>query len=288
MASPNVSVPTPTVAPSALTLHPSPFSNPLYFKTSLVSFLVSWPIAILCFVVYFYNLANYKNMGVTVKMVFFPVLLSAGILDNFYDIITNADVNKYDKTQLGVLIGAFTVQAVISLVYLAAYMYNTIRPGQYMYRRLPTSDEDEGDSGEAPMERWRRIIDEYATSNIIWALTVSNMMILAIYVARYITHLDKNFMREIDVALLSAVLLGMVIIVVVFDFALFKNPSSGSVFMHYLVAAVYSLNFTIDFQAQVGFCELLTLAVFFISVFLVVVKLKAFIELGQAATKKTN
>ena len=282
MASANVSV-----LATVPTLHPSPFSNPLYFKTSLVGFLVSWPIAILCFVVYFYNLANYKNMGVTVKMIFFPVLFLAGIFDNFYDIITGADVNEYDKTHLGVLVGVFTVLAVISLVYLAAYMYETVKPGQY--RRLPTSDaEEEDDSGDAPMGRWRRVLDEYATSNIIWALAVSNMMILAIYVARYITHSDKNFIREVDVALLSAVLFGIVIIVVVFDFALFKNACSGSVFMHYLVAAVYSLNFTIDFQAQVGFCEILTLAVFFICVFLVVVKLKAFIELGQAATKKTN
>lgn len=265
------------------TLNPSPFSNPLYFKTSLVGFLVSWPIGIMCFIMFFYNLANYKNSTVTFKMVFFPLLLVPGIIDNFYDIVTNADIKKYDKTNLIVLIGVFTVLAVLSLIYLALYMYDTIKRSPYM--RL-ANDEDEED--EVPIGRWKRVIDDYATSNIIWALTVSNMMILAIYAARYITHLDKNFMREIDVALLSGVLLGMVIIVVLFDFAFFKNPSSGSVFMHYMVGAVYSLNFTIDFQAQVGFCELLTLVVFFLCAFLVVLKLKAFLELGHAVAKKTD
>ena len=227
-------------------------------------------------------------MGVTAKMVFFPILLMAGILDNFYDIVTNADIKEYNQTRLGVLIAVFTVLAVISLVYLVVYMYDSSQPVQYAYRRLPTSDEEEIDEGNMPMGRWTRILDEYATANIIWALAQSNMMILAIYVARYISYLDTNFMREVDVAMLSALLLGVVIVMVVLDFVLFKNPSSGSVFMHYLVAAVYSLNFTIDFQAQVGFCELLTLTVFFICTFLVVVKLKAFMEIGQAATKKTN
>lgn len=274
-------------------IHTSPFSNPLYFKTALVAFLAQWPIVFMCYVVFIYNLVNYKNMRATVKMIFFPVLLFPTILDNSYDIITGASVDKYDSTHLRALIGVFSVMAAASLIYLASYMYEALRNpnSKGMYRRLATSDEMETDEDQpqtAPMSRWRRIIDEYMTANIIWSITVYNMMLLAIYVARYITHTDKNFMREVDVALLSAVLGGVVIIVVIFDFALFRNPASGSVFMHYVIAAVFSLNFTIDFHAQVGFCEILTLGVFFVSVFLAVFKLKMFVELGTPATKKIN
>jgi hypothetical protein len=285
---------TTTLASVAASVSTSAFSNPLYFKTSLVAFLAAWPIAIMCFIVYFYNMANYKNMSATVKMIFFPVLLFPGILDNCYDIITKADVNEYKSTPLAVLIGVYVIASVISLLYLGLYTYDSMNPDKKgMYSRLPTTtdeeqDESGGGGGDVTLGRWQRVIDEYMTANVIWSVTTYNLMIMVIYVARYITHSDGNYMREIDVALVSAVLLGLVIILAIVDFALFKNPANGSVFMHYVVAAVFSLNFTVDFQAQVGFCEIITLGVFFLSVFLAVYKLKLFMELGTPASKKRD
>ena len=183
------------------------------------------------------------------------------------------------------LIAVFVALSIISLVYLGGYTYGSLYPNQKEgYRRLP----DDEDLEEVPMDRWQRIIDEYMTTNIIWALTTYNLMLMIIYVSRYITHTDRNYMREIDVALVSAVLLSLVIVLVLFDYFLFKNPSNGSVFLHYLIAAVFALNFTIDFQAQVGFCEILTLGVFFFCVFLAAWKLWVFIELGTPASKKNN
>lgn len=297
LATPTTTMATTTVTTAAV----SAFSNPLYFKTSLVAFLASWPIAIMCFVVYFYNLANYKNMAATVKMIFFPLLLFPGILDNCYDIITGADINEYKSTPLAVLIGVYVVSGVITLIYLVVYTRESMGPDKKgMYSRLATTDYQEltvysrtdGEEGDEepniPLGRWQRIIDEYMTANIIWALTMYNLMLMVVYVARYITHSDKNYMREVDVALVSAVLLALIIILVILDFALFKNPASGSAFMHYVIAAVFSLNFTVDFQAQVGFCEILTLGVFLLSVFLAIYKLKVFIELGTPASKKRD
>lgn len=258
-------------------------------------FLVSWPIAIVCFVVYFYNIVNYKNMFVTKKMMVFPVLLFPGIIDNAYDIATRADVNEYTTNRLSVLIVVFVVMSIISLLYLGCYMYESIHPNRKgMYRRLQDSDvEDDNDDGKInsspgissehkQRSRWQRIIDEYMTANILWSVTVYNIMLVLIYTARYITHKDKNYIRELDVAFLSVILFGLVIIIVIFDFVLFRHPASGSVFMHYVVAAVFALNFTIDFQAQVGFCEIITLSVFFVCVFLAVFKIKMFVELGNS------
>lgn len=286
----STAVVTTPVAPAVVL---SPFSNPLYFKTALIGLAASLPIAIMCFIVYFYNLANYKNMSATVKMILFPVLLFPGILDNCYDIITKADVKEYQSTPLAVLIGTYAITGVITLIYLVMYIYESMDPDKKgMYRRLAATDETEMGGGEEEREihmgRWQRIIDEYMTANIIWALAMYNLMIMVIYVARYITHSDKNYMREVDVALVSAVLLSLIIILVIIDFALFKNHASGSAFMHYFIAAVFSLNFTIDFQAQVGFCEILTFGVCLLSVFLTVYKLFAFMKLGAPASKKRN
>lgn len=248
----------------------------------------------MCFVVYFYNLANYKNMSTTAKMIFFPLLMVPGILDNIYDFVTGADVDKYKTTQLAVLIAIYVVMAIISVLYLGAYTYESMNPernGKYI--RLSTSDDDnnetdDGYSNRVPLGKWQRIIDEYMTANIIWAVTTYNLMLVVIYVARYITHADGNYIREVDVAIVSAVLLGLIVVLAILDFVLFKHPASGSVFMHYVVASVFALNFTVDFQSHVGFCELLTLGTFFLGVFLAVFKLKMFVELGMPASKKRD
>lgn len=295
-----------TVAPTSesaeigrLYVNGSAFSNPLYFKTSLISFLGAWPLAIMCIVVYMYNLFNYKNFKITAKMIFFPVLLFAGIADNSYDIITGADVSEYTEETLVAMIVVTSIFAVISLLYLGTYTYESMKSmGRSLYQPLAQEEKIEmtvfnrtgSGSGDSisTMTRYQRLIDEYMTANIIWGLTTYNMMLVLIYASRYITHTDKNLIRELDVALVSVILLIFIVIMVLLDFFLFRNPSNGSVFMHYVVAGVFALNFTVDFQAQVGFCEILTLAVFFVAVFLSVYKIKLFIDIGMPAGKKEN
>ena len=61
-----------------------------------------------------------------------------------------------------------------------------------------------------------------------------------------------------------------------------------SVFMHYAIVAVFALNFTIDFYTQVKYCEIITITVFFIVAFCAVYKIKIFVNIGVAPTKKTN
>lgn len=270
----------------------SAFSNPLYFKTALVGFLGAWPLAAMCIVVYVYNLFNYKNFKVTAKMVFFPVLLFAGIMDNTYDIVTKAKVSEYTEQTLMAMVVVTSILAVISLLYLGTYTYESMKMmNGNLYQPLAQEDEMElsrnGD-GISTMTRYQRIIDEYMTSNIVWGLTTYNMMLVLIYASRYITHTDKNLVRELDVALVSSILLVFIVIMALLDFFLFRNPSNGSVFMHYGIAAVFALNFTVDFQAQVGFCELITLGVFFVAVFLSVYKVKLFMDIGMPIGKKDN
>lgn len=277
-----------------------PFSNPLYFKTILVPFMVVWPLAVLCLIIYIYNLVNYKHSKVTMKMVFFPVLLFAGIIDNFYDLITKASIDEYNSTTLILLTGVFGALAVISITYLISYTKESLQANRY----APLIQDDEDDivlfsrdedaeniqlSMRSPNhDRWNRIIDEYITANVIWGLTTYNVMITLIYAARYITHTDHNYIREEDVAFVSAAHLLLLGIFAVCDFFLFKTPSCGSVFMHYAISAVFALNFTLDFFNQVKYCEILTLVSFFLSVFLSVYKLKLFIDIGVPAGKKVN
>ena len=231
-------------------------------------------------------------------MYFFPLLLVAGIMDNVYDIATEAKISKYDETTLAVLIGVFSVLGLISLVYVVIYTMESMSMSRY----LPLAQDDEetvifsadnqGIQISAPNQpdpnRWGRVIEEYMAANLIWGLTSYNMMLILIYTSRYITHTDNNYMRETDVALVSGVLLIILLVMAIIDIFLFKNPSSGSVFMHYVVVAVFSLNFTIDFQAQVGYCELFTLGVFFGAVFLAIYKLKLYIDVGVSAGKKVD
>ena len=276
------------------------FSNPLYFKTAIVGFLGAWPLAIMCIIVYMYNLCNYKNFKVTAKMVFFPVLLFAGIMDNCYDIITGAKVSEYNSTILIAMIVSLSVLSAISLLYLGTYTYESMKMmNGNLYQPLAQEDTmemtvfsrtggNEESGGGSSMGRSQPIIDEYMTSNIVWGLTTYTMMLTLIYAARYITHTDNNLIREVDLAVVSAVLLVFIVIMTLLDFFLFRNPANGSVFMHYVIAAVFALNFTVDFQAQVGFCEILTLAAFFVAVFLAVYKMKLFIEIGVPAGKKDN
>ena len=264
------------------------FSNPLYFKTSLVGFLAAWPLAFMCYTIYFYNICNYKNFRVTAKMLFFPLLMLPGIIDNIYDLATEAKVSEYDNTTLIAMIITMALFAVISLVYLSLYCLESIKAkSRQLYEPLAT-DEDEDSLSPAGRGRWWRIIDEYMVANSIWGLTTYNMMLTLIYVARYVTHNDYNLVRESDVAIVSLVLLGFLIIVAIMDFLLFRHPCNGCVFMQYAIGAVFALNFTVDFQAQVDFCEILTLAVFFVAVFLTIYKFFIYVQLGVPAGKKQD
>ena len=58
--------------------------------------------------------------------------------------------------------------------------------------------------------------------------------------------------------------------------------------MHYVIVAVFALNFTMDFYAQVKYCEIITITAFFVASFLTVYKIKIFTDIGVAATKKVN
>ena len=300
-------VTSPSTLPS--TVEVSAFSNPLYYKTPLIPFLASWPIAVMCLTVYFYNLINFKNMSLTLKMIFFPILLFPGIIDNCYDLITNADIAKYKEAPLAALIGVFVLAALTSLIFLVMYVYEQSHfsfwcsSTKAMYKRLINRDdaedarggeeeeeeeEEDDEDQQRHMGRWQRIIDEYMTANLIWGLTMYNLMLMIVYVARFITYQDKNFMRETDVAIVTAVTAVLIKIMIGIDFWLFNNPASGSAFMHYYIATIFTLNFTLDFHAQVGFCEYFTLVVCLTCAFLVVYKLWAFALLGTSASKKND
>ena len=45
------------------------------------------------------------------------------------------------------------------------------------------------------------------TANVIWAITSYDMMLILIYAARYVSHTNHNYMREVDVAIVSIVLI---------------------------------------------------------------------------------
>lgn len=295
-----------TAAAAGSSVNGAIFSNPLYMKTPIVGFLGAWPLAVLAFVIYFYNIYNYRNLKLTAKMVFFPVLFFPGIVDNVYDIHTGGDVGMYTETSLSVLIAAMTIMATISIAYLVSYTYEstkkcgrngcaTLGQDDGGYATLGQDDSAEvtvfsraANDASGRMDRWRRIVDEYMTANVVWGVTSYNMMLILIYAARYITHADRNLVREIDMVIISSVLLVFLVLLGILDFFMFKNPASGSVFMHYVIAAVFALSFTIDFHSQVGYCELLTLGTFFAACFMAVYKLVLFMEIGTPAGKKND
>ncbi|KAK3757041.1 hypothetical protein RRG08_062910 [Elysia crispata] len=280
------------------------FSNPLYFKTALVGLMGAWPLAIMCVIVYMYNVLNYKRFTITAKMLFFPVIMLPGIVDNLYDIITEANVSNYDTTNLLSLVVVMSIMSVFSIVYLGMYTWENMRLGQQgkLYRPLVQEDDDDGDieltifsksreGADLGMKarkilRNQRIVDEYMTANVIWGITTYNMMLTLVYAARYITHTDNNVIRETDVAVLSLVIIGFIALLIIFDFFLFRHPSNASVFMHYVIAAVFALSFTLDFQAQVKFVEIITFASFLLAVGASVYKLYFFMSTKIEVTKK--
>ena len=298
------STPDPSVQHS--TDNTGPLSNPLYFKTPLIPFLAAWPITIMCLIIYSYNLVRYKHSTVTIPLIFFPLLLFSGILDNMYDFETNADINEYKSKNLLAMILVLTVLAVLSVVYVIYYSARGIQNRRGYQLLSQTADDDEentvlyarGDTEDRDMaqitsrpadtEKWFRIIDEYMTANVMWALTTYNILLVVIYIARYITHKDDNIIRELDVGIISLGLLAFLVAIAIIDFFLFTHPPNGSVFMHYAIVAVFALNFTIDFYAQVKYCEIITITVFFIAAFCAVYKIKKFVDIGVAPTKKTN
>lgn len=284
----------------------APFSNPLYFKTPLIPFLAAWPLTFLCLVIYVYNLVKYRHAKVTIKMIFFPVLLISGILDNAYDFVTDAKVSEYKAAPLMVLIVVFSVLALVSMGYLAAYTVESLKhPSDtplalgdggdvVLYSRLANNDSDDDDTEKVRITRqkdpgrWYKLINEYLTGNVIWALTTYNILITLVYVARYISHTDENYIREMDVAILSCVLLIVLGGMALVDYFLFKNPANGSVFLQYGISAVFALNFTLDFYGQVKFCEIITLVAVFAAFFMMVYKIKVFIDIGARASKKAQ
>ena len=98
-----------------------PLSNPLYFKTPFIPFLAAWPITIMCLIIYSYNLVQYKHSAVTIPLIFFPLLLFSGILDNIYDFATNADINEYKAKNLLAMVLVLTVLAVLCVVCVIYY-----------------------------------------------------------------------------------------------------------------------------------------------------------------------
>ena len=114
-----LSTPDPSVQHS--TDNMGPLSNPLYFKTPFIPFLAAWPITIMCLIIYSYNLVQYKHSAVTIPLIFFPLLLFSGILDNIYDFATNADIKEYKAKNLLAMVLVLTVLAVLRVVCVIYY-----------------------------------------------------------------------------------------------------------------------------------------------------------------------
>ena len=215
-------------------------------------------------------------------------------MDNIYDYSTESKVSAYSGNTLGVMIGIFSLLGLMSIFYVILYMFDSMNMSKYTLLKQDDEDTDmfSADRGQflkknqPDPNKWGRIIEEYMAANIVWGLMTYNLMLILIYTSRYITHIDHNYMRETDVFIVSIVLSLMLKLTAMLDFFLFKNPSSGSVFMHYFIFAVFSLNFTMDFHSQVGYCEIFTLGVFFAAVFLFVYKIKIYIDIGVSAGKK--
>lgn len=289
-------------AATLLTTDGRKFSNPLYFKTIIVSILAAWPLVIGCLIVYGYNIYKRSKIDKTItpKIVFFPVLLCAGILDNAYDFMTEAKVSNYNTESLIALIVVYCILGLFSLIYVATYTKESIaddHKGYSLLKNAQSLDEEDGILYDRemvtlpkniPRYRMRMIIDDYLTANLVWGFCTYNLMLIVVYTARYISHTDNNYMRETDVALISAVVLMLMLPMIVADFFLFRNPSCGCVFAHYAVCCVFLISFTVDFYTQVRFCEFLTLGAFFLSFGIMVYKIFVFIEMGKSPSKKIN
>ncbi len=272
------------------------FSNPLYFKTVLVPILATWPLILMVLTIYLYNLwrvikSPTRNYRVTMKMNFFPMLLFAMILDNGYDWTTSASVNEFSSKTLGFLIGVFGLLAGLSLVFVAAYTWDSIQSGAN--NGFKPNEEGavlsggSGDSDRVDLPsrlkypgRWRTIINEYITINVVYGLAVYNLLLLIVYVMRYTTHVDENYMRESDVAYASLAIIILLVPLIIMDYFMFRFPPTASIMMHYYLVIVFGLSFTVDFFNQVKYCELITLVVTFGALFLFVFKIKIFTDIG--------
>ncbi|GFR76006.1 hypothetical protein ElyMa_005790000 [Elysia marginata] len=272
------------------------FSNPLYLKGMEVAIL-QLIIAGMCLTIYGYNIFQFKNHRLTKKMVFFPFLLFPGIIDNIYDYVTMGDVGNFETNAIVTLLIIMVLFAVLSLLYTAMYTYDAhIYDAKVRY--TPLSQEDEsgielgdfdgggGDKKRMRTTRWETII-EYMSANVVWAITTYNMMLILIYAARYISHTDHNYMRELDVAIISIVLMGFLVLLGVADFILFNNPANGSIFMQYVTVAFFALSLSASFHAQVGFCELLTVVGFLAAAFATVYRL-VYMEIDSRLRKKQD
>ena len=275
------------------------FSNPLYFKTVLVPILAVWPLTLITLAIYLYNIFS-KNMintyRVSIKMNFFPMLLFPIIIDNVYDYVSNVDVKKYDSKTLVFLIVLQGILGFFSMIFTLMYTWEAVKKGSssleedeaVLYTRLKTSEE--GDEGAVNLPsnlrfpgRWKTIMNEYLTMNVVWGLTINNLMLFIVYVMRYITYNDNMLMREIDVTAISLAI-GLVLIpLVIIDIWLFAYPATASLSMHYYILAVYAINFTVEYYnalLSVSPAPALTILVAFL---FFVIKLMAFSQLGRKA-----
>ena len=284
------------------------FSNPLYFKTVMVPIFVTIPMSLMVFIIYSYNLMQVmksplKNYRVTLKMNFFPMLLFATILDNGYDWTTGAEVKNYSSSTLSFLTAAFGVLAALSLVFAAGYTWDSVRNGfnnglktrevgAALYSRL---EEEESivlstvlPSKVLRPNRWRTIINEYMTINVVYGLAVYNVLLVILYALRHTTHTDNNYIREADVAYISLAMLILLVPLVVLDWFMFEFPATASIISHYYVITIFAVNFTLDFFNQVKYCEMLTLGMVFVGVFLFIYKIKLFSDIGRKVPEKND
>lgn len=258
------------------------------------------------------------------KLNFFPILQFATILDNAYDWHTKGNVEKYTKVNLTFLIIITSCFAFFSILYTIAYTYDSVMSaaGQkktkkkfsVFYNKLQNVDSDveenqdsqtvewdirnfsaqqRGNRSDLPSNirypnRWKIIRDEYLTINVVYGLTVYNILLVILYIIRYLTFSDHNYLREIDVVFISLTVLGFLFLVIILDWFLFDYPPLSSVIAHYYVIMVYTLNFTIDFFNQVEYCEIITLATFFIALFIFIYKIKIFLDIGRKFPEKED
>ncbi|RUS70284.1 hypothetical protein EGW08_016703 [Elysia chlorotica] len=292
------------------------YSNPLYFKTLLIPILASWPLTFVIFIIYAYN--TMRGVGyisrppkVTAKMIFLPLLLVPMIVDNYYDLITKASVSEYDSDILLLIIIAMALFVVISIAYITFYCFQLVQNNNYIkksgYTRLSMVDsisedaqENDGNDDERGgaelnvniklpsriknPNRWDIIVNEYMTMNGVYGLMIYNILLLIIYVMRYLTNKDTNCIRETDVAIISAVLGALLIPNIIFDWLTFKIPQAASLVMHYYLISVFALNFTLDFYDQLEYCEEITLGITFAATFLTAGKFKLFNDIGGSVT----
>lgn len=297
--------PAPNPNPPTIYVNGKAFSNPLYLKGMEVAVL-QLIIAGMCLVIYGYNIIWFKHHRLTKKMVFFPFMLFPAIIDNIYDFVTGGDVTEFDTGSIVALLIIMVVFAVLSMLYTALYTYDAyVGSKNIAYSPLNQEDDDDGggtsiemtllNGSDTPQERraprkrsvrWDVLID-HMTANVIWAIASYNMMLILIYAARYISHTDHNYMREVDVAIVSLVLIGFLVILGVADFFLFNNPANGALFMQYVTVAFFALSLTISFQAQVGYCEILTLVGFLAASFMTVYRL-AYMEITSLTHRKED